>query len=453
MIPPSTVPEPRLPHYRFPEGFRWGAATASYQIEGAANKDGRGLSIWDDFCAQPGKVLNGDTGLVACDHYHRFAEDLDLMQKLGLHSYRFSFAWPRIIPEGTGSVNAKGIAFYDRLIDGMLQREISPAATCYHWDLPLPLHEKGGWTERMIVDAFAKYCEVLAKHFGDRIDMWCTLNEPCVSWILGYGLGTHAPGLCLAQKPYRQVCHHLMMAHGAGVQSLRAGAGRPIEVGLVNNNNVPLPFSETPGDIEAAREHFRLSNGWMQDPLFLGKYPEKEWDDLGPNVPDVREGDLQLICTPTDFFGMNTYFCTQVVRAGGEIIEHEKWYPRTDLGWPITPDIVYWGTRFLQEIYGVGKVYITENGAGFPDVVDDKGRVEDLARVNYLREHLRSAHRAIQEGYPLAGYYVWSLLDNFEWAYGYSKRFGIIHVDYETLKRTPKASAEWYAQTIRNNGL
>lgn len=452
-MPSSPAVPISTPYHRFPPDFRWGAAAASYQIEGAVAQDGRGESIWDEFCRRPGAVVNGESGRVACDHYNRWAADLDMMQALGLQSYRLSVAWPRILPEGTGRINERGLDFYDRLIDGLLARGIAPAITCYHWDLPLALHQRGGWQERWIVDAFAEYCGVLARRLGDRVDDWFTLNEPWVAWMLGYDSGMHAPGLKLAPKPLRQVGHHMLMAHGAGVRALRAGAPRPIRVGMVNNCNVPLPMTEDEGDVAALRTHFRESNGWLLDPIFFGSYPTKEWNDLGANVPDVREGDMELIAAPTDFFGLNVYCSNQVVRAGGEVLSYEPWYPRTDMTWPVTPDVLYWGPRLLAEVYGIKCIYITENGAAYPDQVGPSGRVDDHARVNYLQQYLRSAHRAVAEGWPLKGYYVWSLMDNFEWSYGYGKRFGIVHINYETLERTPKASAHWYSRVIRNGGF
>lgn len=449
---PST-PAAAAPYYRFPKDFRWGCAAASYQIEGAVAQHGRGASIWDTFCAQPGAILNGESGRMACDHYNRWREDLDLMKELGMQSYRFSVAWPRILPDGTGKVNETGLGFYDRLIDGMLERGIVPALTCYHWDLPQALQDVGGWESREVVDAFARYCEILAARFGDRVGDWFTLNEPWVFWMLGYQSGIHAPGLKLPEKRLRQAGHHILLAHGAGVRAIRNGAPRPVRVGLVNNSAVPLPFSESAADIQATREQFALANGWLQDPVFKGRYPEKQWEDLGPNVPDVRDGDMELISSPTDFFGLNVYCANEIVRAGDGVLTQEPHYPRTDMTWPLTPDVLYWGPRFLHEEYGISCLYITENGAAYPDQVNERGCVDDHARVHYLREYLRSAHRAVSEGIPLRGYYVWSAMDNFEWSFGYARRFGIIHVNYETLKRTPKASALWYSQVIRNGGF
>lgn len=441
-------------YHRFPRGFVWGSAAASYQIEGATEEDGRGPSIWDTFCRQPGAIRNGDNGSVACDHYHRFEEDLDLMAALGLHSYRFSIAWPRIFPTGRGRINPAGIGFYDRLVDGMLKRGIEPAATLYHWDLPQALEDKGGWRSRETVHAFAEYAELMGKHLGDRVKMWFTLNEPWCSWILGYKDGIHAPGAREPEQVHRQVAHHLLLAHGMGLTALRSGArDQALLVGIVHNPSSLIPFTETPADLDAARNLWHERNGWLMEPVFRGRYPQKEWDSLGADVPHVEPDDMRLINQPGDFLGLNVYFAGEVVRAEHGPRTLESFHPRTDFNWPITPEAAYWSVRFANEVYGPMSIYITENGCCYPDQVNEHGRVEDFARLNFIRETLKGLHRATSEGLPLRGYYLWSILDNFEWGEGYTKRFGIVHVNFTTLKRTPKASAEWYRHVIERNGF
>ncbi len=442
------------PYFSFPKGFVWGTAAASYQIEGAVTADGRGPSIWDTFCTRPGAIRNGDSGEVACDHYHRFEEDLDLMAALGIRSYRFSIAWPRIHPTGRGHVNNAGIAFYDRLIDAMLERGIEPAATLYHWDLPQALEDQGGWRARGTVDAFGAYAELMARHFGDRVTKWFTLNEPWCSWILGYKDGIHAPGAREPERIHRQVAHNLLLAHGTAVMGLRAGArGKAPRIGLVHNPNNLAPFTALPSDVAAARSLWHQRNAWLLDPVMLGRYPDAEHAALGADAPRIEAGDMEIIRQPVDFLGLNVYFAGEVVRAGHGAQTLESFYPRTDFNWPITPEAAYWSVRFANEVYGPIDLYITENGCCYPDQVNEHGRVLDFARVSYVRETLKGLHRATAEGLPLRGYYLWSILDNFEWAEGYSKRFGIVHVNFSTQRRTPKATAEWYAHVIERNGF
>lgn len=443
-----------VPYHAFPAGFLWGAAAASYQIEGAVSQDGRGPSIWDTLCDRPGAIKNGDSGAVACDHYNRFEEDLDLMAGLGIHSYRFSIAWPRIFPTGRGRVNEAGIAFYDRLIDAMLERGITPSATLYHWDLPQALEDKGGWRNRDTVHAFAEYAELMSRRFSDRVSTWFTLNEPWCSWILGYKDGIHAPGAREPERVHRQVAHNLLLAHGSSVAALRTGAqGKPLRIGLVHNPHNYTPFADLPEHVDAARALWHQNNAWLLDPILRGAYPQAECAALGANAPRVEVGDMELIHQPVDFLGLNVYFAGEVVRDGHGAQKLESYYPRTDFNWPITPEAAYWTVRFANDVYGPIDLYITENGCCYPDQVNEHGRVEDFARLNFVRETLKGLHRATTEGLPLRGYYLWSILDNFEWAEGYAKRFGIIHVNFTTQQRTPKASAEWYAQVIERNGF
>lgn len=448
----ATATTPTVYH-RFPQGFRWGVAAAAYQIEGAANEDGRGSSIWDDFCAKPGAVRNGDSGAVACDHYHRYAEDLDLMASLGVRNYRFSFAWPRILPEGRGRLNQAGLDFYDRLVDGMLARGIEPSATCYHWDLPSALEREGGWRVRQTAEAFGEFAGVLSQRYSDRVRFWSTLNEPWCSWWLGHHTGTHAPGAKEPAKVLRDVAHHLLLAHGLGVQAIRAAARGPVQVGIVHNSNNLMPFTESKEDVAATSELWLERNGWLLMPVFRGCYPEREWRDLGADVPTVHHGDLGIISQPLDYLGLNVYFAEEIVRAGHPPALLEKYFPRTDFNWPITPEAPYWSARFAHEHFGPIDLYMTENGCCYPDQVNARGEVDDFARLHFIKENLRCLHRATAEGIPLKGYYLWSILDNFEWAEGYAKRFGIVHVNFTTQQRTPKASAHWYSHVMAQNGF
>lgn len=439
--------------YTFPSGFLWGCAAASYQIEGATSEDGRGESIWDRFCKRPGAVRHGQSGAMACDHYHRWREDLDLIRDLGFGAYRFSIAWPRIFPQGTGAPNERGIAFYDRLVDGMLERGIEPMCTLYHWDLPQALEDRGGWRVRETADAFARYAETMARRLGDRVAMWSTFNEMNCLIDLGYRDGIHAPGAREDRKTWRQVAHHVLLAHGLGVQALRAAAPRPVRAGLVHNPVVFQPFYENSGHIDFAREQFIHHNSWMMDPLVHGRYPEARWREAGADVPDVQDGDLATIAQRLDFWGLNFYGVSQVAHAQWGLRPWEKHHPRTGIGWAVTPDVLYWAVRTACETYNLPEVYITENGCAQPDDINADGRVEDYARIDYLTGALRGLHRAAAEGFPVKGYFVWSILDNFEWHQGYSQRFGITFVNYETQQRTPKASALWLREVMRNNGL
>jgi len=443
-----------MTRWNFPEGFLWGFATSSYQIDGAPEAEGKGPSIWDEFCERPGAIANGDTGRRACDHYHRVDEDLDLLARLGARAYRFSIAWPRVFPEGRGRLNEPGLDFYDRLVDGLLARGIEPMATCYHWDLPLALEKEGGWRARRVAEDFAAYSGALARRLGDRVALWATINEPTVVALLGYKFGIHAPGACEPEKTVRQVFHHLHLGHGLAVQAIRAAASRPVRVGLVHNPDNSFPFFEEEEEIRRAGDWFEERNAWILGPVFHGAYPEKQWAGFGPDAPDTRPGDLEIIATPTDFLGLNVYAASHTVHARHGALALESWYPRTDFDWPLTPDCLYWAVRFTSERFtGALDLYITENGCCYPDQRNKEGRVDDLARVNYLREYLRALQRAAAEGLPARGYFAWSFLDNFEWAEGYRKRFGLAHVNFETLERTPKASAEWYSRVIRRNGL
>lgn len=443
----------------FPQGFLWGAATASYQIEGAAALDGRGRSIWDTFSETPGKVFNGDTGAVACDHYHRYADDIRLMSDLGLQAYRFSIAWPRILPEGMGAVNAAGLDFYDRLVDALLTAGIQPWATLYHWDLPQTLENAGGWPARGTVDAFINYADVVSKRLGDRVKHWMTFNEPWVFCYLGYGSGVHAPGRTDFQA-YLDAAHHFHLAHARATPMIRANVGDDAQIGLVLNLLWADAASDSDEDQAARERHMGFQNRWFLDPIYRGTYPE---DMLALYAgagykPPVSEDDLAVIQGGPDFLGVNFY--TREVIAhdpDGHPVLHSRQVPQpgehTEMGWEVSPQSLYQVLRWLHDEYAPGPIYITENGAAFDDQPAADGTVDDPRRVAYYDAYLANVHRAISEGVPMQGYFAWSLMDNFEWAEGYSKRFGIVYVDYETQARTPKASARWYSQTIRDNGF
>lgn len=438
----------------FPPNFVWGAATAAFQIEGAAQEDGRGVSIWDTFCRTPGKVHNSDTGDVACDHYHRYRDDIALMADLGLQAYRFSIAWPRILPTGTGAVNAAGLDFYDRLVDTLLERGITPYATLYHWDLPQPLQDQGGWVNRATVDAFANYTEVISRRLTDRIKHWMTINEPwCVS-LLSYGTGEHAPGM-QDWKAALQASHHVLLAHGRAVEVLRANGAE--QVGIVLNFEWVDAISDSPEDRTAAQRRDGFFNRWFAEPVFLGQYPEDMWAFYGANVPQIHDGDLKIISTPIDFLGVN-YYSRSIIGAGDHD-PHFGWRFQasaneyTAMGWEVYPEGLYNLLKRIQRDWQPKRILITENGAAFTDELNGGSVVHDERRLAYLKDHFSAANRALHEGVPLTGYFVWSLLDNFEWAHGYSKRFGIVHVDYATQKRTPKQSALWYKDVIQHNAV
>jgi beta-glucosidase len=447
------------PAYAFPDAFAWGAAAASAQIEGAAAEDGKGESIWDRFAATPGRVRNGDTPAVACDHYHRYEADAALLRQLGIDHYRLSVAWPRIFPHGDGPPNPKGLDFYDRLIDALLGQGVTPWVTLFHWDLPQALEDRGGWLVRSTADAFGHYAEAVVKRLGDRVTRWFTLNEmPCFIGN-GYGNGSFAPGRREGAKLVNQGYHHALLAHGQGVAAVRGHGGPGATVGLVHNH-LPapqIPVIETGPDIAAAQAAYARTNGQLMGPLFLGRYPDAFLADAGDDAPRVEPGDLESIAQPTDYLGLNIY-AGDFVRAGRdghpEVLPFPSQYPRADMPWLYhTPQSLYWGIRHAAEVFGVRTFLITENGAACEDALQADGEILDLDRREYLRNALIAVHRALVEGLDVRGYFVWSLLDNFEWAEGYDRRFGIVHVDYVTQRRTPKLSAHWYAEVIRANRL
>ena len=433
----------------FPQGFIWGVATSSYQIEGATEADGRGRSIWDTFCETPGNVAGGATGAVACDHYRRWADDLDLMRELGVQAYRFSVAWPRVVPTGTGAVNAAGLDFYDRLVDALLARGIEPHVTLYHWDLPQPLQDAGGWADRAIVDAFVAYAHAVTRRLGDRVRSYATLNEPWCSAYLGHDSGDHAPGL-RDRATGLQAAHHLLLAHGSALPVMRSHAPRARH-GIVLNLYPTYPASDDPVDAAAARRFDGFFNRWYLDPLLRGAYPDDAWQGYGRDAPTIAAGDLATISRPIDFLGVNYYSRAVVVdepRAPWPSLRPEEAEAeRTAMGWEVFPEGL---TDLLLRIardYRLPPVYVTENGAAYPDELVD-GRVDDTDRVRYLERHIEAVREAAERGVDVRGYFAWSLMDNFEWAHGHDKRFGLVHVDFETQARTPKASARWYARHI-----
>jgi beta-glucosidase len=435
-----------------PSEFVWGVATSAYQIEGAVDAAGRRPSIWDTFCRVPGAIDNADIGDMACDHYHRWAEDIALMRRLGVDAYRFSVAWPRIQPEGTGRPNPEGIAFYDRLVDGLLAAGIRPFVTLYHWDLPQALQDKGGWPERATAEAFAEYAGIVAGALGDRVGDWSTINEPlCVAWI-GHLEGRMAPG---DRDLGRAVAasHHALLGHGLATQAVRAEASKPASIGIVLNLSPIEPATDRPEDVAAASRMDGHVNRWWLDPVYGRGYPADMVQTYGI-APPVRDGDLAHIATPTDFFGMNYYFRQLVVDDPDGPAPHARQVSvpgakETAMAWEMyAPGLEQLLVRVSEE-YAPERIFVTESGSAWPDVVASNGEIEDKERTDYLERHLEACAIAIAKGVPVEGYFVWSLLDNFEWAYGFDKRFGLVHVDYATQKRTVKASGHRYAELIR----
>ncbi|HEX7804865.1 MAG TPA: beta-glucosidase [Cellulomonas sp.] len=464
----------------FPADFLWGSATASYQVEGAVDEDGRGPSIWDTFSSTPGKVLNGDTGAVAADHYHRMADDVALMKRIGLHAYRFSLAWPRIQPTGSGAFNPKGLDFYSRLVDQLVGAGIDPVVTLYHWDLPQALEDAGGWPSRDTAYRFADYAAKAAEVLGDRVKIWTTLNEPWCSAYLGYAAGVHAPGRESHADALAAV-HHLNLAHGLGGSAVRDVVGPDAQISITLNLHVTRAASDSPDDLDAKRRIDGLANGVFLGPLLDGAYPADVIKDTA-SVTDwsfVQPGDLDLISIPLDVLGVN-YYATGLVRKSDAVrvpgdgtpgpdghkssalsawpaTDDIEWLPlpgpHTAMGWNIEPEGLTELLVDLHTTYPGLPLVVTENGAAFHDEVSPDGRVHDLDRVSYLHDHIDAVGAAIDHGADVRGYFVWSLMDNFEWAYGYGKRFGAVYVDYATLERTPKSSAHWYGRAARTGEL
>jgi len=438
----------------FPDGFLWGTATAAYQIEGAHDADGRAPSIWDTFAHTPGKVRDGDTGDVACDHYHRFRDDVALMAELGLDAYRFSISWPRVLPSGIGTANARGLAFYDQLVDALLARGITPFVTLYHWDLPQALQDRGGWGTREIAGWFGEYAALMGRTLGDRVKHWITFNEPFAFIVLGHAFGIHAPGLTDPPLAF-QASHHMNLAHGDAVRALRATVPGAV-VGITQVSMPCYPASDSEADHAAARRYDGFLNRWYWEPPLTGAYPTDVLERLGPMAPRQEAGDAARMSPPIDFFGHNSYTRAVVRDDPGSALTAaatvDPGSPKTAMGWEIYPDHLYDALTRITRDYGRPAIYITENGSSFDDVVRN-GAVDDPQRTEYLREHLAACERAIADGVDLRGYFCWSLLDNFEWSFGYSKRFGIVHVDFATQHRIIKASGRFFAACARANGV
>ncbi|HEY6641238.1 GH1 family beta-glucosidase [Povalibacter sp.] len=444
-----------IPAQHFPDGFLWGCATSAYQIEGSPLADGAGASVWHRFSHTPGRVVANETGDIACDHYRRWESDIDLMQRLGLQAYRFSIAWARILPEGIGRVNPLGLGFYERLIDRLLAKGIQPTATLFHWDLPAALDDRGGWLNRDSADWFAEYADIVYRRFDDRIKLWATLNEPWVVSDNGYLHGTAAPGhRNIFEAPI--ATHNLMRAHGAAVQAYRA-TGRH-QIGLVVNIEPKYAASQAADDLAATRRAEAQMNRQFIEPALLGRYPQEMREIFGDAWPDWPAADLQQIHQPIDFVGLN-YYTRSVTKHDPQAWPlratpvKQTQHPHTEMGWEVFPQGLTDTLLWIKDRYGNPPVYITENGAAFADPAQADGELlEDPLRVDYFRTHIRAVHDALRAGADVRGYFAWSMLDNFEWALGYSKRFGIIHVDYQTQKRTLKASATFFADVIASNG-
>ncbi len=441
----------------FPKGFTWGTSTSAYQIEGGYKEDGKGESIWDRFTHNPGNILNNDTGDTACDHYHLYKEDIKLMKEIGISSYNFSISWPRIYPDGDGKVNQKGIDFYRRLAELLIENGIKPVAKLYHWDLPQKLQDVGGWANRNIADAFEQYARTVFQALGDIIPVWMTFNEPFVSSFIGYWYGGHPPGI---KEPSTALAaaHNTLLSHGKAVKAFRE-MGIKGEIGIALNLNPVYPATEAEIDIAAAKRYADFNNGWFLDPILKGEYPAGlvEWLSGKLALPEIKSGDMEIISEPIDFLGVNNYSSNSVLHdpQNGllELAFANTGKPRTGSGWEIYPEGLYDLLMYLHKEYNGIKLIIDENGAAFNDVVEENGEINDTDRLGYLKEHIIQVHRALEHGANIKGYYLWSLLDNFEWNLGYTKRFGIVYVDYATQKRTIKKSGLWYRDTIKRNSV
>lgn len=448
----------------FGKDFQWGAATSAYQVEGAAFEDGKGWNIWDVFCKEEGKIFGGHTGDVACDHYHRFREDVGLMKELGLKAYRFSINWARILPAGTGTVNEAGIDFYNNLIDALCEAGIEPFITLYHWELPYELYKKGGWMNGEIADWFGEYAALVAERFSDRVKYYFTLNEPQCFIGLSYLEGVHAPGLKAPVRDTFQMAHNVLKSHGMAVRMLREHARQEIFVGYAPTGTMSYPDSSRPEDIEAARQHlfgmpedpgsWTWNVSWWSDPVFFGEYPKDALDRFRDYLPEIRKEDMKLISQSIDFYGQNIYNGNRI-RMGKdgnpEKVTRYEGFPKTALDWPVTPECLYWGPKFLYERYK-SPIYITENGLSCHDVISMDSKVHDPNRIDFLARYLKCLKQSAEDGTDIRGYFQWSLMDNFEWHSGYAERFGLVYVDYRSQERIIKDSGYWYRDLIRGNG-
>ncbi len=447
----------------FRKDFAWGAAASAYQIEGAVREDGKGEDIWDIYTKEPGRIFGGHTGETACDHYHRYREDVRLMKEMGLKAYRFSINWSRVLPEGCGRVNEAGIAFYNALIDELLANGIEPYITLYHWELPYELYRRGGWMNPRIVEWFGEYAKLAAEQFSDRVTHYFTLNEPQCFVGLGFLTGEHAPGLKCPLRDTFEMAHNALKAHGRAVQMLRQYGKQPLSIGYAPTCGMCYPETESPKDIEAARQmlfalqpddrNWTWNVSWWSDPVLLGHYPEEGLRRYEPYLPKITDADMKLICEPIDVYGQNIYNgrCIRMGENGmPEEVKRYEGFPKTAIDWPVTPEALYWGPKFLYERYQK-PIYITENGLSCHDVISIDGKVHDQGRIDFLARYLRELKRAAGE-IDLRGYFHWSFSDNFEWAKGYSERFGMVYVDYRTKRRIRKDSSYWYHDVIQSNG-
>lgn len=442
----------------FPQGFLWGTATAAYQVEGAVHADGRGPSIWDTFSHTAGKTFNGETGDRADDEYHRYPQDVAQMKELGVKTYRFSIAWPRVFPEGVGKPNPRGLDYYKRLLDALQGAGIEPYCTLFHWDLPQALQDKGGWTNPATAQAFADYAGYTVGELSDRISHWMTMNEFDTFIDGGYGSGEMAPGLRLPLGQLAQTRHNAVLAHGLAVRAIRAAAKRPVKVGLAQDISGAMPAIEDPAHIRAAEVAIRERNAAYTTVIFEGRYTEQYLRGLGANAPKFTAEELHTISAPLDFVGINIYTTQEVVpsdsESGYELVPRPATYPHAQSDWLfVNPQAMYWTPKLVSGIWGIKEIYITENGYSSADVLTPAGKVLDTDRIMYLRNYLLQLHRAVSDGVPVRGYFLWSLLDNFEWARGFSQRFGITYVDFATESRTPKLSSDFYRQVIRDNAV
>ena len=446
----------------FSKDFVWGSATASYQIEGAAFEGGRGYTVWDDFCTINGNVFDGSDGSVACDHYHRYKEDVQYMKKLGMKAYRLSLAWSRLMPTGEGEVNEEGVKFYHNLFDELIANGITPYVTLFHWDLPFDLYAKGGWQNPEMVEWFAAYAELVAKLYGDKVKHFITFNEPQCFLGLGHVTGEHAPGTIMSQRSTLAMTHIMLKAHGAAVKKIRENVSGA-KIGIAPTSTVACPNSDSAKDVKAARdtyfdvpeqENYLWTVSWFSDPIFFGKYPEAGLKLFEKDLPDMTKEDFELISQPLDFYGQNIYngYMVEADEEGKpRMLTRKMGHPRTAIGWPVVPESLYWGPKFLYERYKL-PILITENGLSCTDTVDLNGEIHDADRCDFYHRYLRELRRAAIDGVDVMGYFAWSLMDNFEWAKGYTERFGLIHIDYETQKRTPKDSAYWMQKVMESNG-
>ena len=447
----------------FQDNFLWGAATSAYQIEGAAAEDGKDPSVWDEFSHVSGHIYQNETGDIACDHFHRFREDVSLMKRIGLKVYRFSISWPRIFPEGEGQVNEAGFRFYENLIDELNRNGILPFVTLFHWDLPAALQKKGGWLNPDSPLWFRGYAEAVARRFAGKVKYYLTMNEPqCFIW-LGYGTGQHAPGLRLSPPELLTAAHHALLAHGFAVAALRAYGGEGLKIGLAQCGGMYVPASESQDDIEAARaatleaadspHELLMGTSLWSSPLFRAQYPSALWKNHRDWMPKIGPNDMERISVPLDFYAQNFYSATPVrAEAGGwRAVPYPPGSPKNSMGWAVMPSCLYWGPKFLYEAYGK-PVLVSENGFCALDAISLDGKIHDTERVNYMHRYLKELHRAAEEGVDIPGYFYWSLMDNYEWDSGYRERFGLIYTDYQTLRRIPKDSADWYRSVILHNG-